>query len=131
MKAVTGIGGVFLKARDPERLYQWYEKHLGIKREPHGSVSFRWRDDSDDGVTAFAFFPKDTKYFGPSGAEFMLNFRVADLDDLLSRLQRSGVEIDPKREAADYGRFAWIFDPEGNKIELWEPPRAKKSPKAR
>jgi predicted enzyme related to lactoylglutathione lyase len=94
-------------------------------------VSFRWRDDSDDGVTAFAFFPKDTKYFGPSGAEFMLNFRVADLDDLLSRLQRSGVEIDPKREAADYGRFAWIFDPEGNKIELWEPPRAKKSPKAR
>lgn len=122
MDGVTGIGGVFLKAKDPKNLYAWYEKHLGVKQEPYGGVSFRWSEDGDaEGLTTFAFFPDDTKYFAPSQASFMINFRVRDLDGLVERLRREGVEVDPKREDYDYGRFAWIMDPEGNKIELWEP----------
>jgi len=127
MPQVTGLGGVFFKAEDPEKLYSWYEKHLGIKREPHGQGStFRWRDDEgNEGATAWAIFPKATKYFDPSRAPFMLNYRVDDLDRLLEKLREAGAQIDPKREDCEYGRFAWIIDPEGNRIELWEP--AKKS----
>ena len=122
MKRVTGIGGVFFKSEDPEKLYAWYEKHLGLKREPHGQgVSLQW--DDPKGVTAWALFKKDTKYFNPSQSSFMINYRVDDLDALLAALKEEGVEIDPKREDADYGRFAWIMDPEGNRIELWEPPK--------
>jgi predicted enzyme related to lactoylglutathione lyase len=123
MARVTGIGGVFFKADDPEKLYEWYEKHLGIKRE-HGYVSFRWRDDGNpdnDGQTAWSIFRKSSDYFDPSSATFMINYRVDDLDVLLEVLRAEGVEIDPKREDYDYGRFAWITDPEGNKIELWQP----------
>ena len=88
-----------------------YEKHLGLKREPHGQgVSLHWRDP--DGMTAWALFKKDTKYFNPSQSSFMINYRVDDLDALLAALKEEGVEIDPKRE-----------DPEGNRIELWEPPK--------
>jgi catechol 2,3-dioxygenase-like lactoylglutathione lyase family enzyme len=126
MQRVTGIGGIFFKADDPEKMYQWYETHLGIKRE-HGYVSFPWRGEKDPdekGVTAWSIFKRDTRYFDPSGAPFMLNYRVDDLDGLLEALRAEGVEIDPKREDYDYGRFAWITDPEGNKIELWEPPKA-------
>ena len=98
-----------------------YEKHLGLKREPHGQgVSLHWRDP--DGMTAWALFKKDTKYFNPSQSSFMINYRVDDLDALLAALKEEGVEIDQKREDYDYGRFAWIMDPEGNRIELWEPP---------
>lgn len=119
MAQVTGIGGVFLCARDPEALYRWYEQHLGIKREPDGSVLFRW---GGPGETVFALFPQDTDYFGPSGQSVMLNFRVDDLDALLTSLETDGEEIDPHREEHPYGKFAWIVDPEGNRIELWEPP---------
>jgi predicted enzyme related to lactoylglutathione lyase len=123
MQKVTGIGGVFFKARDPELMYQWYEKHLGIRRDPDGSgVAFRWSDDqSPSPMTAWAIFPEATKYFGSGSSPFMINFRVADLDALLDNLKADGVEIDPKREDYDYGRFAWIIDPEGNRIELWQP----------
>ena len=127
MQRVTGIGGVFFKADDPESMYQWYEKHLGIKRE-HGYVGFKWRGDADPeehGITTWSIFKRDSKYFDPSTAPLMLNYRVDDLDGLLEALKAEGVRIDPKREDADYGRFAWIFDPEGNKIELWEPPKGK------
>lgn len=125
MRRVTGLGGVFFKAEKPEQLYQWYEKHLGIKREPHGQgAAFRWRDDGDaEGLTAWAIFTKDTDYFNPSKQPFMLNYRVENLDVLLDTLRAEGVWIDPKREDGDYGRFAWIMDPEGNRIELWEPPK--------
>jgi len=127
MERVTGIGGVFFKSQDPERLFAWYEKHLGLKRDPASggsSVAFRWREDQEgDGMTVWSIFPEDTTYFQPSQSSFMFNYRVADLDALLEVLQEEGVEIDPKRENAEYGRFAWITDPDGNRIELWEPPK--------
>ena len=127
MKRVTGIGGVFFKADNAEKLYNWYDEHLGITRAPDGSgAMFEWRkvDDSQKkGVTVWALFPRDTKYFKPSRSSFMINYRVDNLDALLDTLQKEGVEIDPHREDYDYGRFAWIMDPEGNRIELWEPPK--------
>ena len=125
MKRVTGIGGIFFKAENPEKLYEWYEKHLGIKSGPQGQgAMLHWREDENPerrGMTVWALFEKHSKYFEPSRASFMLNYRVDDLDGLLEALRAEGVEIDPKREDYDYGRFAWITDPEGNKIELWEP----------
>lgn len=125
MKRATGIGGVFFKSKDPQALYAWYEKHLGIKLEPHGQGAVFPFSDDPEGMTAWSIFPADTKYFGPGPQPFMLNFRVADLDALLAALQAEGVTIDPKREDADYGRFAWIVDPDGNRVELWGPPKAK------
>ena len=126
MKRVTGLGGVFFQADDPEKLYQWYEKHLGIQREPHGQGALmHWRENDNPerrGATVWALFEKRTPYFEPSRAPFMLNYRVDDLDALLEALRAEGVTID-KHEDSDYGRFAWIMDPEGNKIELWEPPK--------
>jgi catechol 2,3-dioxygenase-like lactoylglutathione lyase family enzyme len=125
MERVTGIGGVFFKSKDPEKLGAWYEKHLGLRREPAGTgvaVTFPWRDDhGGDGMTVWSIFPSDTKYFEPSHSGFMVNFRVADLDGLLELLRAEGVEVDPHREDYDYGRFAWIMDPDGNRVELWEP----------
>jgi predicted enzyme related to lactoylglutathione lyase len=125
MKRVTGIGGVFFKANDPEKLYAWYEKHLGIKRDPDGSgVSFRWGDEKDggrSGMTVWSVFPRSSKYFDPSQAGFMINYRVEDLDGLVKALEAEGVEVVARQE--EYGKFAWIMDPEGNRIELWEPPK--------
>ncbi|HUA20369.1 MAG TPA: VOC family protein [Bryobacteraceae bacterium] len=126
MKRVTGIGGVFFKAEHPVQLYEWYEKHLGIVREPHGGgATFRCPETGGKCITAWSLFPQNTKYFGPTNAPFMINYRVDDLDALLAALQAEGVAIDPKHEDSDYGRFAWIMDPEGNRIELWEPPKAR------
>ena len=125
MERVTGLGGIFFTAENPEVLYAWYEKHLGIKRGPEGVVSFNWREmheHAKDGRTLWAIFPKSTHYFEPGRSSFMFNFRVADLDSLLKTLKEEGVEIDPHREDYEYGHFAWIMDPEGNRIELWEPP---------
>jgi predicted enzyme related to lactoylglutathione lyase len=132
MKRVTGIGGVFFQTDSPAHLYEWYEKHLGIKRESHGQcATFEWRelqaaDGSEPGAkaaTAWAIFPRTTKHLGTSKAGFMLNYRVDDLDGLLEELQKAGVEIDPKRDNSDFGKFAWITDPDGNRVELWEPPK--------
>src|ERR1700690_2595827 len=127
MKRVTGIGGVFFKSDDQENLYQWYERHLGITRGPDGTgAAFAWRDPEDDkkkGVTAWAVFSRQSKYFDPSRSPFMINYRVDDMDALLKALKEEGVEIDPHREDCDYGRFAWIMDPDGNRVELWEPPK--------
>jgi predicted enzyme related to lactoylglutathione lyase len=127
MERVTGLGGLFFKAQNPEALYTWYEKHLGLKRGPEGAVVFHWPRPEDKGATGktvWAIFPQDTSYFHPSRANFMMNFRVADLDALLAVLKEEGVDIDPHREDYEYGRFAWIMDPEGNRIELWQPPAA-------
>ncbi len=122
MKRVSGIGGIFFKSDDPERLYAWYEKHLGMKRNAQTqAVVFQSQDAAGQNVeTVWSLFPKQTKYFEPSQAAFMLNYRVDDLDALVAALRAEGVEI-LGREDYDYGRFAWIMDPEGNRVELWEP----------
>lgn len=122
MEEVTGIGGIFFKARDPKRMADWYRDHLGVQNKG-GFADFRWRvhDKPDEvGHTAWALFPTETDNFGPSSTPFMINYRVGDLDRMLEQLRTAGVKID-KVEDSDYGRFAWISDPEGNRIELWQP----------
>ena len=120
MRRVIGLGGVFFKARDPEKLYAWYEQHLGITRVDSHSAIFHNKGD-ESGMTVWSIFPADATYFDPSPAPFMINYRVEDLDMLLDVLAAEGVPIDPKREEYEYGKFAWITDPEGNRIELWQP----------
>ena len=122
-RLVTGIGGVFFKARDAAALRDWYRDHLGLEPGPEG-VHFRWRtlDDPERvGRTVWGVFPHDTDYFGESDQRFMLNYRVADLDRVLAELARGGVHPVKPTEDYPYGRFAWIEDPEGRRIELWEP----------
>jgi predicted enzyme related to lactoylglutathione lyase len=128
MKRVTGIGGIFFKANDPDRLRQWYRSHLGIKTEKEGGATFRWRkadDPARESYTVWSPFPKETDYFVPSEKPFMINFQVENLEELLAQLKRESVDVDPRVESYDYGKFAWIMDPEGNRIELWEPPEKK------
>jgi len=130
MKRVTGIGGIFFKSKDPKALTEWYATHLGIPMGEHGEVVFTWRDAEnpfEDGMTIWAPFPADTEYFGPVKNAFMINYRVADMDALLEALTAEGVEIDPKRDDSEYGRFAWVIDPEGNRVELWEPPKGQET----
>lgn len=119
MAKVTGVGGVFLKARDPKALAAWYAEHLGIPKGEGGSLVFDGPESA--GMTVFAHFPADSTYFGDGSQQSMVNFRVDDLDALLKRLSAADVRVDPKREDYAYGRFAWIWDPEGNRVELWEP----------
>lgn len=119
MAKAVGFGGVFLKARDPEALSAWYAAHLGIPAQDGGSLAFDGPESM--GMTVFAHFPPDTNYFGGGEQHAMVNFRVDDLDELIEQLGIAGVRIDPKREEYSYGRFAWIWDPEGNRIELWQP----------
>jgi predicted enzyme related to lactoylglutathione lyase len=129
MKRVTGIGGIFFKSKDPNTLRAWYREHLGVESDGANGAAFQWREaDQPDreGMTIWSAFPDDTRYFDPSAAPFMINYRVANLDWLLAQLREEGVAVDPKVEDSDYGRFAWIMDPEGNRIELWEPPAATK-----
>jgi predicted enzyme related to lactoylglutathione lyase len=128
MKRVTGVGGIFFKGKDPAALKAWYEKHLGISRPegfPEGvPPMFEWRDKDNpdkEGQTVFEVFPADTDYFEPSKSPFMFNFRVDNLDALLDVLRKEGVTVDPKVMEDSIGKFAWIMDPEGNRIELWEP----------
>ena len=120
MAQAVGIGGIFLKARDPKALAQWYATHLGIPDQGGGSLGFDGPEST--GMTVFAHFPLDTAYFGEGAQLAMVNFRVDDLDALLAQLAEAGVRIDPKRDDAPYGKFAWIWDPEGNRVELWQPP---------
>lgn len=128
MKRVTGIGGIFFKGKDAESLREWYRDHLGIESKGSEGATFEWRDlerPDSIGVTAWSVFREDTKYLEPSTASFMINYRVADLDALLEQLRKEGVEVEPRVEDCEFGRFAWVMDPEGNKIELWEPPPDK------
>jgi catechol 2,3-dioxygenase-like lactoylglutathione lyase family enzyme len=125
MEKVTGIGGIFFKAKEPKALGQWYARHLGIDVQPWGGAQFAWRDAADPeraGSTAWSLFPADTKYLDPSTAPFMVNYRVADLDAMLAQLRAAGVQVDEKIEESEYGRFGWAMDPDGNRFELWQPP---------
>ena len=122
---VTGIGGIFIKARDPKALAAWYSDHLGVPRA-NGAIPplFQWRDHDDPqrvGNTVWGLFQSDTKYFAPSTAPFMINYRVNNLDRLLARLRAAGITVEPKVVDDFNGKFGWVMDPEGNKIELWEP----------
>jgi predicted enzyme related to lactoylglutathione lyase len=117
MAKAMGLGGVFVKARDPKGLAAWYAAHLGI---PEGGGSLMFEGPEAAGRTIFAHFPTATDYFGDGPQQTMLNFRVDDLDGLLEQLAGAGVRIDARREEYEYGRFAWIWDPEGNRVELWQ-----------
>lgn len=123
MGKVIGFGGIFFKSRDPQALRAWYAKHLGIEVNDYGA-SFA-EDAARPGSTLWAPFGMDTQYFAPSTREFMLNFRVDDLDGLLAKLRAEGVEVDPNVHADGNGRFGWIVDPDGTRIELWQPPSAR------
>lgn len=122
MKKVTGIGGIFFKAKDPQKLNDWYKTHLGFDTNEYGA-NFTWKeeDSSKSGSTQWSAFADDTKYFEPSTKDFMINYRVADLEALVVELEKEGVTILDKIEEFDYGKFIHILDIEGNKIELWEP----------
>jgi len=116
---VLGIGGVFFRSEQPDLLATWYAEHLGIEREPEFTgTSFVAREGDE---TVWALFPSDTAYFGPSGRQQMVNYRVRDLDAMLTQLRAAGVAVDERVEEIENGRFGWATDPEGNRFELWEP----------
>jgi predicted enzyme related to lactoylglutathione lyase len=124
MARVTGIGGVFFKAKsDHEALAAWYAKHLGLQMEEWGGAILKWPDDTadDEGVTVFNVAASTSKWFSPSESSFMINYRVDDLDELLAQLRKDDVEIVQGPESHENGKFAWIMDPDGNKVELWQP----------
>ena len=127
LQRVTGIGGIFFKANNVKQQREWYKNHLGIEyADKDGGASFYWREDEHPekrGFTVWSIFPSDTKYFDSSTAPFMMNFRVANLDALVKQLESEGVKIVGGIEEYEYGRFAWVMDPEGNRVELWEPPK--------
>lgn len=120
MKRAIGIGGIFFKSQNPKELAAWYEKHLGIQFGGNTYTAFPFQE-KEKGAIVFSFFGADTDYFQPSEKEFMLNLRVENLHELLEALRSEGVHVFDKTEEYDYGKFGWILDPEGNKIELWEP----------
>ena len=123
---VAGIGGIFFKARDPESLRAWYGDHLGLALTEWGGVVFEPTVASPAGrpsTLVWSIFPADTQYFAPSTAAFMINYRVDDLDQVLAALREEGCRVDDRVESSELGRFGWVVDPEGHRVELWEPPR--------
>jgi len=125
MKRVTGIGGIFFKAKDAAALRAWYQKHLGIEVQEWGGAAFRWMDADgkpEAGTTIWTVADADGDYFAPSSSSFMVNYRVADLRALLEALRAEGCNVIDKTDDSEYGKFGWVIDPEGNKVELWEPP---------
>jgi len=130
MQRVTGIGGIFFKARDADALRAWYRRHLGLDIQEWGGLALPPPPGAADGSppplaahTTWCIFPADSDYFGGAGgAQFMINYRVADLDGLLRVLRSEGCKVDDKTEVSEYGKFGWVTDPEGNRVELWQPP---------
>jgi predicted enzyme related to lactoylglutathione lyase len=123
MKKATGIGGIFFKSNDPKKMREWYHTHLGLNTNEYGAV-FEWRQGADStkkGFTQWSPFNEKTKYFEPSAKDFMINYRVENLEALIDQLRKDSVTIVDNLEAADYGKFIHIMDIDGNKIELWEP----------
>jgi len=128
MKRVTGIGGVFFKSKDPKALGAWYKTHLGIAVEDWGGAAFRWGTPecpATSGTTIWIPFKNDTGYFAPSTVSFMVNYRVEDLHALLAALRSEGCHVEEKVEESEFGKFGWVIDPEGNKVELWQPPEGQ------
>jgi predicted enzyme related to lactoylglutathione lyase len=124
MAKITGIGGVFFKSKgDPKELAAWYHKHLGLSLSEFGGAVLRWPDDhaDDKGLTVWHLAKPDSKWFAPSESPFMINYRVDDLEALLANLRSAGIDILQGPESHENGKFAWILDPDGNKLELWEP----------
>ena len=124
MAKVTGIGGVFFKSKnDNKALVEWYQKHLGMQLESWGGAILRWPDDKaeDKGLTVWHVAAKDSQWFSPSDSSFMINYRVDNLDEMIAQLREGGIEIIKGPESDANGKFAWIMDPDGNKVELWEP----------
>jgi D-3-phosphoglycerate dehydrogenase len=123
VEKVTGIGGIFFKSADPKVLSEWYKKHLGIDLGEYHYTSFKWNNANPEtpGQTVFSIDGPGSTHFAPSDKLFMINFRVSDLDSLITELKQSGVTVVGETVSYDYGKFGWIMDPEGNKIELWEP----------
>ena len=125
MKKVTGIGGVFFKAQDPVALRAWYQMHLGVDVQEWGGAAFSWSDERGkpvSGTTAWNITSIESDHFAPSKSTFMINYRVADLGSLLQSLRSEGCNVLDKTDDSEYGKFGWVIDPEGNKIELWQPP---------
>ncbi len=128
MKRVTGIGGIFFKAKDPVALRAWYKRHLGVDVQEWGGAAFTWADDAGNpvmGTTAWLIAASDSKQFAPSTSPFMVNYRVEDLASLLQALRDEGCQVLEKTDDSEYGKFGWVMDPEGNKVELWEPPKGQ------
>ena len=125
MKRVTGIGGIFFKAKDAPALQAWYKQHLGIDVQPWGGAAFEWTDADGKpvaGTTAWNINPEESRQFAPSTAPFMVNYRVEDLLALVKALREEGCTVLDKIDDSEYGKFGWVIDPEGNKVELWQPP---------
>jgi predicted enzyme related to lactoylglutathione lyase len=125
MKRVTGVGGIFFKAKDPAALRAWYQKHLGIDVQSWGGTAFAWSDADGKptgGMTVWSIGGADSDQFAPGSASFMINYRVEHLATLLDALREEGCNVLDKTDDSDFGKFGWVIDPEGNKIELWEPP---------
>lgn len=125
MKRVTGIGGIFFSANDPAKLRAWYKEHLGIGIEEWGGAQFVWSDAAGNptkGTTVWTLFAADSNQFAPGKSSFMINYRVHDLDALLKALRDEGCNVLDKVDDSEYGKFGWVIDPEGNKVELWQPP---------
>ena len=123
MKRVTSLGGIFFKCKDPDKMKEWYSKHLGLQTDSYGT-SFEWRqadDPTKKGYTAWSPFKENTKYMKPSKKDFMINYRVENLEWLIEELKKEGVKVVDEIESFEYGKFVHILDPENNKIELWEP----------
>lgn len=122
-KRVIGLGGIFFKSENPDKTKEWYAKHLGVESDQYGG-KFVWRSaegGDEQKITVWSPFPKDTDYYQPSKKDFMFNYRVEDLEELLKVLKEEGVEQIGEMEVYEYGKFAWIMDPDGTKVELWEP----------
>jgi len=125
MNRVTGIGGIFFQAKDPQAMRAWYQRHLGIDVQDWGGAAFRWTDGDGKpvaGTTVWSIGPAAGDTFAPGTAPFMVNYRVADLRALLTVLREEGCNVLEKFDDSEYGKFGWVIDPEGNKVELWEPP---------
>lgn len=123
MRRVTGIGGILFKSKDPAALGAWYRDHLGLDVADWGGAIFNWGGpDSEKGMTIWSLFKSETTYLEPGTASFMINFRVADLHALLDALRSEGCNVVDRTEESEQGKFGWVIDPEGNKVELWEPP---------
>lgn len=125
MKRVSGIGGVFFKAKNAAELREWYRVHLGIDVQEWGGAGFSWQGPENEtgvGTTVWNVFENTSPYFAPSTANFMINYRVEDLHALLAALRAEGCDVDEKVEESEYGKFGWVMDPEGNRVELWQPP---------